>query len=435
LTAVSGVERIDRGSEQVRSLERLAEAIARGGEALHYRGDSSHLAPQVQQVLQEYLDHSATRLLFVLPLPSATSPPAVDRPEPDKPCAALIVENLTAAEPEDVDRRVAAVASHAAIVLGRASVLDRTPLVRRLLRMQPLWNRWPALPAWAIALLVVSLILAGLFWIPGDFFVRVRGELRPRNEVRLFAPGHGIIEHVRVDHGDEVEQGAVLLELRSPDLDLEMKRVAGEIQTATKQLAALDAERLRVARIDSATGQLSSQLAADELAVRERLQNLREQYAILQDELAAMRLVSPIRGTVLTWKPSQRLLARPVQQGQILLTVADLSGPWYLKLRVPERQVGHVLAARASLREDLPVTFVLATEPRKTYQGNLAETSLATQAGPSEPAAVEMAVSFPPGDVALRPGAAAVAKIRCGRRSLGYLWLHDLYEEVRRRLF
>jgi hypothetical protein len=32
------------------------------------------------------------------------------------------------------------------------------------------------------------------------------------------------------------------------------------------------------------------------------------------------------------------------------------------------------------------------------------------------------------------PGAGVVARIHCGRRSVGYVWLHDLIEAVRSRI-
>jgi hypothetical protein len=34
-----------------------------------------------------------------------------------------------------------------------------------------------------------------------------------------------------------------------------------------------------------------------------------------------------------------------------------------------------------------------------------------------------------------RPGATVVARIHCGRRSLGFVWLHEFWEAIRLRLF
>ena len=49
---------------------------------------------------------------------------------------------------------------------------------------------------------------------------------------------------------------------------------------------------------------------------------------------------------------------------------------------------------------------------------------------------VEVVAALPPSEkLTLRPGATAVARVHCGRRSLGYVWLHELWEAIRLRLF
>jgi hypothetical protein len=34
-----------------------------------------------------------------------------------------------------------------------------------------------------------------------------------------------------------------------------------------------------------------------------------------------------------------------------------------------------------------------------------------------------------------RPGATVIARVACGRRSIGYVWFHDFYAAVRKRLW
>src|SRR5690606_5960269 len=112
-------------------------------------------------------------------------------------------------------------------------------------------------------------------------------------------------------------------------------------------------------------------------------------------------------------------------RGQALLTVADLDGPWILELRVADDRAGHVLEAR-SKQDDLEVTFLLASDPQHEYQGRITDVALATELDEAHDSALRVTVEFPKRDVpGLRPGATAIAKIHCGRRSLGYVWLHD----------
>ena len=78
-----------------------------------------------------------------------------------------------------------------------------------------------------------------------------------------------------------------------------------------------------------------------------------------------------MRGQVLTWDLKPLLEARPVQRGQVLMTVADLEGPWILELQIADDQAGHVLEAQQRAAAPLEVSFVLATDPRKTYEGTI----------------------------------------------------------------
>ena len=136
---------------------------------------------------------------------------------------------------------------------------------------------------------------------------------------------------------------------------------------------------------------------------------------------------SPLDGQALTWNLQELLDARPVQRGQALLTVADLDGPWELELHVPDHRAGHVLAAREALRADLDVSFALAAEPGTVYQGHIEDVALSTELDEADGATVLVTVAFDRDEVqGLRPGATVMARIHCGRRSLGYVWLHDL---------
>jgi hypothetical protein len=117
------------------------------------------------------------------------------------------------------------------------------------------------------------------------------------------------------------------------------------------------------------------------------------------------------------------------------LTVADLSGPWRVELHVSEDDVGYLIAAEKELGADLPVTFLLESDPGATYTGKLEATSLSTsfdewdEAGMSVTIAIDSDQQFP-----VRPGARVRAKIAGGERSLAFVWLHDLYAAVQRWL-
>ena len=153
---------------------------------------------------------------------------------------------------------------------------------------------------------------------------------------------------------------------------------------------------------------------------------------ILNLHRAELTVRSPLAGKVLTWNVEPLLAARPVARGQQLMTVADVTGAWELDLHVPDDRIGHVLNARHAEDHPLRVEFVAATDPGKIYQtsvGKIAQTAESVQEG--EPT-VKVTATVEPNTIHdPRPGAEVIAQIDCGRRSLGYVWFHDLIDAVR----
>jgi hypothetical protein len=213
----------------------------------------------------------------------------------------------------------------------------------------------------------------------------------------------------------------------------EKSRLSGNLQTAQ---AKRDAVRTTRSRPDnSADSTEQDRLASEEQQLVSQIEGLENQLAIARRFRDELNVSSPLTGVVLTWNPHQLLDDRPVKQGQLLLTVADPSGPWILELRVPDREAGHVLAGRKRNQSDLPVTFLLASDPAVTHRGHLERLAVATDPAGGRPA-VDAVVAIDdslPTDA--RAGTHVVARIHCGRRSIGYVWLHDLIDFVRTSLF
>ena len=192
------------------------------------------------------------------------------------------------------------------------------------------------------------LIAAALVLIPADFDVTAHGQLQPERRREVFARSDGIVigDELKVEHGDVVQDGALLGMLRKPQLDFESSRIEGELQTAQEKL-----NGLRNSRLAGGTRKRQRDEKVDQLAARGR----RGQSPIDEPATSARHpdratgrswnCAARSAGTVLTWNVQELLAARPVTRGQVLLTVADLSGPWVLEIRMPDDRIGHVLAA------------------------------------------------------------------------------------------
>ena len=247
----------------------------------------------------------------------------------------------------------------------------------------------------------------------------------------MFAADDGVVSELLIDHGQTIRAAAPLVVIRKPQLDLELSRVAGEIRTAEKKLAAVQAERLENAPPGAASRRGAHQLTADEEELKEQVKGLREQREIIERERADLVVRSPIDGAALTWNLKKLLEARPVERGQAMLTVGDLDGPWVLELHVPDHRAGHVLQAREELQPGLEVSFALASEPGAVYRGRIIDVAMATELDEAATPTLLVTVGIDRNEVAgLRPGATVIAQIDCGRRAVGYVWLHDLFEFV-----
>ena len=120
------------------------------------------------------------------------------------------------------------------------------------------------------------------------------------------------------------------------------------------------------------------------------------------------------------------------------MTIADLSSPWQLELNVPDDRMGYVLAAQKDSGPDLPVRFRLGSEERTTHTGKIAEVCQTVDlpeektTRPTPTVLTKVSLDLPDlvaslgGEV--RPGTTARALIECGRKPIGYVWFHDVWD-------
>lgn len=433
LLAVSGVSTIHRRANAARQLERLADRVCTSEQPLWYPDGCGERLPEVEQALQAHLDESHAKVIAVLPLRPHSDDAQTTESES---VGVLVVERFQGALDEPLRWQLTAVRGHCGLALQRARELARIPLLglfRALARRH--WftrgRRQGVLLALA-ALLTVGVALAV---IPADFRVEARGELQPVNVRDVFAPADGVVGELRVRHRQQVAADEVLAVLRRAELDLQFNQVLGELQTARKRFTAVETERMQNLRETAEQRQRYGRLTAEQEELRQQIAGIEAQHAILQQQQAELQVRSPMAGEVLTWNPQPLLEARPLARGQILLTIGDLAGPWQLELRIPDRRVSHILAARGQSSDELPVAFLLASDPARKHHGALDRVGLRTEISERDGAFVLATVALDRDQIPHpMPGANVIAKIDCGRRALGYVWFHDLLDAVRRWL-
>ncbi len=437
IEAVSGQDMVDKRSETVKLLGDLATAVVAANEPIVYTGDSSQLAPQVEKALEEYVDASHTKTLAVYPLVARTvDENDADDTERDKivippPFGALIVEQIEDARvSEHMMKRVEIVVEHARVAIGNSLDYNRiflAPVWQAIGKSKVLTTARMLPKTISVAVGVLALILA-LIFVPWNFNMHCDGSLEPLVRRNIFAREAGKVDALHVRHGSAVKEGDLLLVLSNNELEAEWQKNVGELNETTKQILALqeasyqakDAERIRVA------GQLAQYI--------ERERTLKAQQTILNARREDLNVRAPISGTVMTFDLENKLKNRPVQPGQILLEIARPEEGMILELDMPEKRMGHIDGYLRKLKADDPdatlkAKFVMMVDPSLNYDATVVEEhDRAENRGAEETivqlkATIDNPENLPEGT---RAGAGVSAKVRCGKRPLGYVCFHEM---------
>ena len=468
--AISGQDTFDKRSNLVRLLGRLATAVARTGDPVWYTGDTSEMAPQVERTIDEYVDESHSKTVAILPLHRPLPPGEEEKPDEkrrERPLGALIVEQIETAGLDEAKRhRVEVARDHSAAALTNA-------LEHNSLFLLPLWRAlgkatWVVkartLPKTVLVLAAVAALVWWLVFHKIDFNLEGRGSLQPVVQRDVFAPMAGTVKRVHVRQGDLVpvdhqypedtqffEGGEfsnstpkdLLVEMESNELQQAIEDISGQLAATRKNI---DAKKSILSR-----SRLESQLTVfDTLQLSGEVTELEAERASLQVQLnllierkTQLTVRAPRAASnwqVLTWDVDTTLRGRPVERGQVLMTLADPSGEWELEVLMPENRMGHVSEAAVEAREKnkpLNVTFILATDPETEYQGTVSEIHRIAEVKGEEGNTVMLRVKIDKKQLdpkELRPGAGVVARVECGQRAVGYVYLHEAIAWVYRTI-
>lgn len=242
---------------------------------------------------------------------------------------------------------------------------------------------------------------------PVSHRVRADATLEGRTQRAIVAGLDGFVAEARVRAGDLVKEGDVLGRLDERELLLERQKSRAsldKLQNERRQaMADHDAAKIRIAGA--------------------RLAQAEAQLELIDDLLARTRLLAPFDGIVVRGDLS-RSLGSPVSKGDVLFEVAPLDG-YKIVLDVDERDLAHVqVGSRGSLTltaapgERIGFTIERVTPVAVAEDGR---TFFRAEARVDEPRD------------SLRPGMAGVAKVTAGRRSLVWIWTHELVDWLRLR--
>ena len=313
LLAISKVASFDTKNEMTRSLSQFGRTTFFNGQSVEWNdaktSDRGRNAAKFDRLIEKMGSSSG----LTIPI----------RDPEDQVLGNLIVEYFEPQEESNFLERRAAIEN---------CVQYCSPLIQRMYRMYSIpwfsfWE-WMFNSLWGrsaktlvkivgAALLVVSLLYAMVF-ISRPFEIAVDGVLTPKAERHVFSPEEGDVRELLVAEGDQVEEQTVLVRLQSATLDKEMVAVSGELAEIRQRLR--DLELTGVSRQDQDPNAVA-RTAAEIERLKIRLSTLELQKSELAQRLGELIVKSPVGGQVTTPNLEQRLTSRPLNRGDVILTV------------------------------------------------------------------------------------------------------------------
>ena len=166
--------------------------------------------------------------------------------------------------------------------------------------------------------------------------------------------------------------------------------------------------------------------------LQREIESLEAQRKLYEAKKRDLQVLSPIEGVIVTWQVRDRLILRPVEKGQVLMSIADKSGPWELEVQMPDDRLGHVNRSAAEAKaagRELEVDYILATDPGTRHRGAVKEIHEQAEVRGDSGNTVLVRITIDPSRhdrEELGAGATVTARINCGKRPLGYVWFHDV---------
>jgi len=279
--------------------------------------------------------------------------------------------------------------------------------------------------------LLASLI--GLAMIPYPFYIQSQAYLEPTTQQFIHATADSFIEELLVGEGQSVQSHQPLVRLRAPNLELQIEELTGQTLALVEKKNGL---RVAVNQLSANSSDLANQtrLSAELRLIEIQEKHAQEKLAFLEKQREELLLQSPIKGMVVGGDLSRELSDRPLRRGDALFRVADLQGPWHLKLLVADRDGRYV--QQALLNGPIDIDWGLENSTGRGLKAKLVsmrpEVDQRPNQGPcrSATASIEESQLEQPAI-----GAVAYARIPCGKQPLWFIWSRPLVEFLQKRFW
>jgi HlyD family secretion protein len=258
--------------------------------------------------------------------------------------------------------------------------------------------------------------------------VSASGEVRPREEVNISSQVSGQIVELRVEEGDIVSQGEILVQLDPERYRSELQRLEATLRMTSveveKEDVALRTSESNLRRLESlytqkiisdeAVEQARLQVDSGRISLRSRDEQVKQVEADLaraRDDLSKTTLRAPMGGLVtqVNAKVGEQVIIGTMNNpGTVILTLSDMSAV-LAEVRVDETDV-------TSVKPGQPAEIHVDAVQDDVYRGEVESISnAALREGTVSRFPVKVSIDNP--DARLRPGMSAHASIQVDERT------------------
>ncbi len=235
-------------------------------------------------------------------------------------------------------------------------------------------------------------------------YVKLPGQLRPFEEVNIYAKVNGFVKSLNVDRGSIVKRNQVLLELEAPELESQVQVAMSKFTHAQENAAASRDKYRRLLEASKEAGAVApldldnalSKMKADEAVVMSEKSNMEAMTNIK----GYLQVVAPFDGVIIQRNISAGALVGPGSKADLPLLVLQHLQKLRLEVFIPEAYVDKVDLKRQ-------VKFTYNAMPGKEHSARISRSANALSSLRSEAIEIDILNT----DQALKPGMYAEVNI------------------------
>ena len=370
LGAVSSVSEPNKKGAWARLVCELGEIVLQTGKPLHFLAGMTSLEDiedeELRRQVNSYVAMTGSKSLLVFPLTSG-----------DVKVGVLFFENYAEQTLTNFERVLCTVfAAHAASALANRRLFEHIPfsgfyakkiesgdeLVRR--------GRSRARKAakWAVGLLIGAAVVWFVGFMPVDEKIGAKCFVQPEEQRTVTARIAGEIEQVHFDQGDSVEQGDLLVKLRTDELELELSKELANAKNIEARIVKLRGEEDNERDLER-RGSLLAEMRVLGHSARAK----EAEIELLRARIRDCHSLAPIAGTVLQPEEPETLLGIVVREGEPLCRIGSIAERVMVRIAVPAERITEV---EEGLVAEIRLRPLISKEPIRATVEQVAERSV-----------------------------------------------------------